>query len=441
MDDIITNNTCQNHRRATPNERGAACRGRIYWLWFPSLLAGDGMLAAVVMLSLIMLRRFGLNNAQATLYMSLVCLPLLARPLMEMVVTMFRGTTKVWVLSAEFVSAMALWAVAFLLPTQYWLQALTCFMPVVVAAGMFYNIAVERFYTDTCHTVARNKEQIATLARCVALMAGFGVTTMLAGNMEVVTRNVRYSWSMAMYVMAGVEFALWLWHSIFLPGAGRRCAADKDLYGLARGEYANAADSMARGLSNRFMLYFAIAYCAPMALLATMPPLFMIDAPHNGGLGLAPQEIGLTMGTIGSAALFVGLTAAGAAIRKLGLRCCMLPITIMAAGYSAAMLYLSYNPASSLAVVASVCLGAFLTLGMGARALDEATSRFAARQRGAVLRKAVTRSLMALTVTAGSMFAGLLQTNIGYRQLFIASTAAFGVPVAMAVIHTIIYKE
>ena len=40
---------------------------------------------------------------------------------------------------------------------------------------------------------------------------------MVAGNLEVLTRNVRYSWSLTFYFMAGLFIALWLYHSYVLP--------------------------------------------------------------------------------------------------------------------------------------------------------------------------------------------------------------------------------
>ena len=95
---------------------------RIRWSWFPSLLFGDGMLPSVLILTLVMLRRYGLSNAQVSLYISILCLPFMLRPLLEMIVTHFRGTTKVWILSAEFIAALSLWATAFILPTGYWQQ-------------------------------------------------------------------------------------------------------------------------------------------------------------------------------------------------------------------------------------------------------------------------------------------------------------------------------
>ena len=71
----------------------------------------------------------------------------------------------------------------------------------------------------------------------MALLFGCGVMAMVGGNMEVVTRNIRYSWSFVFYVMAGVELFLWLWHTLFLPGGPHGYAKPKPTMGLHRGEF------------------------------------------------------------------------------------------------------------------------------------------------------------------------------------------------------------
>lgn len=212
----------------TTNNTKTTAPRRMRWSWFPSLHFGDGMLLSVLVLTTIMMRRYGLNNSQIALYVSLLAIPFTLRPLFEMVVTYFRGTTKVWILSAEFISALSLWLVAFTLPTTYWLQGTLCFMPFVVVSGVFYSIAANRFYTDDEATANHQHRLFALLSKSLALLFGIGVMTMLAGNMEVVTRNVRYSWSLVFYIMAGVEFCIWLWQHI--PTRWQETCSSKERY-------------------------------------------------------------------------------------------------------------------------------------------------------------------------------------------------------------------
>lgn len=413
---------------STPPQR------RRCWLWFPTLLFGDGLLLSVILTTVVMLHRFGQNNVQTALCVSLLCLPFLLRPVFEMVVTYFRGTTKVWVLSAEFISALSLWALAFSLSTGYWFQGVMCFLPFFVMSGMFGNIAVERFYLKKAGARTRSQNLFVGIFRGIAMLFGVGIVAMLAGNMEVLTRNVRYSWSLVFYILAGVEFMLWLWHSMVLPGGRRAYAGEKDLFGLGMSEYSRVADAVVHGWRNRFMLYFFVLFALPEAFMAIMAPLFVVDAPHNGGLGLAPQEFGLAFGTVWIIAMFVGYMLGADVIRRSGMFRCIVPMSLAAAVHGVVMLYLSYNLAVSLAVASMALFVGGVACGIVVAAFFAAVEQFASAK-GAVLRRSIALALLASTVVAAGMFAGMLQTDIGYRQFFIVVVGTCAATVVAALMY------
>lgn len=72
----MTDNTTTNNTKTTAPRR-------MRWSWFPSLHFGDGMLLSVLVLTTIMMRRYGLNNSQIALYVSLLAIPFTLRPLFE----------------------------------------------------------------------------------------------------------------------------------------------------------------------------------------------------------------------------------------------------------------------------------------------------------------------------------------------------------------------
>lgn len=405
---------------------------RLRWLWFPSLLFGDGMLFGEIVVIMLMLRRYGQDNAQIAFTMSVLCLPFLARPLFEMVVAHFRGTTKVWILSAEFISAIALWGIAFTLPSSYWQQATVLFTPIVVTAGCFHTIAVQRFYLDTPVEREYGKSTIAILFRSMAMLFAGGIVAMLAGNMEVVTRNVRYSWSFAFYSMAGIVFVLWLWHSIFLPGSKSPHIKKKDLFGLNRNEYNIVINDAIGSFSSRSVIYFLLLYITTEAFLSTITPLFIIDAPHNGGMGLSPQEFGLAFGTIGITGVFMGRAAGIIAIHRCGLRRWLLPMTIVLTAHGLSLLYLSYNTTAHFSTICIALLLGGIAFGFGLTGYSTVACLFATSGRGQTLRYAITQSLAMLTTAAATTFSGLLQINIGYRFFFTAACALYILSVVTA---------
>ena len=369
-----------------------------------------------------------------------LCLPFLLRPLFEMVVAHFRGTIKVWILSSEFICTLSLWAIAFTLPTNYWLQGFLCFMPFIIVSGIFYKIAIRRFYINRTDDIPPFHRLIARLSRCASLMFGIGAMTMLSGNMEVLTRNVRYSWSVMFYIMAGIEFFLWLWHSIFLPGGKKPYAMPKDLLGLHRGEFLVVVRMMTRGLRNHFML-FSLLFILPEALAAAISPLLYIDAPHNGGLGLSPQEFGLSFGTIGVVALFAGIHLGNKAIARCGLRRCILPMALLMSLHGLMMTFMSFNTAASLGIICFSTFIGYAALGIGMSAYWAMIDRFANAGSGTELRNAIALGIMSLIIIIAVLLSGLMQNVIGYRQFFLLTTSLYFVPIVIAAINVFVFRK
>ena len=456
-----------------PHRRGTKTR----WLWLPSLMFGDGVAVSVLVLTMVMLRRMGLDTADTALAIALLSLPVLLRPLFEMVVTHFWGTTKVWILSTQFISALSLAAVAFTLHTSSWLLGTVCFMPFFVCSSVFYNIALHRFYIDTSQRVhlSQVRQQISqgmhlsqvhqqnptpqqdtmvrwcdgemvtlhsstpqhhnTTTSIMALLFGCGVMMMIAGNMEVVTRNIRYSWSLVFYVMAGVELFLWLWHTLFLPGGTHGYAKPKPTMGLHRGEFRISLRRMLKRKDDITALTFFILFLLPETLLALTAPLFLIAKPHNGGLGLSPQEFAFTQGTIAVIAIALGYTLGGKAIKKHGLCRWLLPSALLLAVPGAALLFLSYNTAAPLSIVAAALAAGHAALGFALSMVKQVVVRFTRNMPDNTLRHAIARTLIATPFVIVGSLASLMLTIADYQRIFQLATELAVVPLIVSVFH------
>ena len=479
-----------------PHRRGAKTR----CLWFPSLMFGDGLAVSVLVLTIVMLRRMGLDTPDTALAIALLCLPVLLRPLFEMIVTHFWGTTKVWILSTQFISALSLAAVAFTLHTSYWLLGTACFMPFFVCSALFYNIALHRFYVDTpqgvhlsqVHQPSTTSQHLNTSTStsqhlntststsqhlntttstsqhlntstpqvstpqistpqhnntttfhsqksCVfltmALLFGCGVMAMVGGNMEVVTRNIRYSWSFVFYVMAGVELFLWLWHTLFLPGGPHGYAKPKPTMGLHRGEFRETMRRMLQRKDDIATLMFLPLFLLPETLLALTAPLFVIAKPHNDGLGMSPQEFAYAQGTAAVIAITVGYILGIYAIRRHGLRRWLLPSALLLAVPGAALLFLSYNTAAPLSIVAAALAAGHAALGFALSMVKKVVVRFTRNMPDSTLRHAIARTLIATPFVIVGALASLMLTIADYQRIFQLATELAIVPLIVSVFY------
>ncbi len=482
-----------------PHRRGAKTR----CLWFPSLMFGDGLAVSVLVLTMVMLRRMGLDTPDTALAIALLCLPVLLRPLFEMIVTHFWGTTKVWILSTQFISALSLAAVAFTLHTSYWLLGTACFMPFFVCSALFYNIALHRFYVDTpikklrcCdgeivtlhssnlntstpqHNNTTNSTpqhhntsnlntstpqhlntttpQISTPQHnntttfhsqkscgflTIALLFGCGVMSMVGGNMEVVTRNIRYSWSFVFYVMAGVELFLWLWHALFLPGGPHGYAKPKPTMGLHRGEFRETMRRMLQRKDDIATLMFLPLFLLPETLLALTAPLFVIAKPHNDGLGMSPQEFAYAQGTAAVIAITVGYILGIYAIRRHGLRRWLLPSALLLAAPGAALLFLSYNTAAPLSIVAAALAAGHAALGFALSMVKKVVVRFTRNMPDSTLRHAIARTLIATPFVIVGALASLMLTIADYQRIFQLATELAVVPLIVSVFYLYLTRK
>ncbi len=435
-----------------PHRRGAKTR----CLWFPSLMFGDGLAVSVLVLTMVMLRRMGLDTPDTALAIALLCLPVLLRPLFEMIVTHFWGTTKVWILSTQFISALSLAAVAFTLHTSYWLLGTACFMPFFVCSALFYNIALHRFYVDTpmkklrccdgemvtLHSSNLNtstpqhlNSQKSAGFLTMALLFGCGVMAMVGGNMEVVTRNIRYSWSFVFYVMAGMELFLWLWHALFLPGGPHGYAKPKPTMGLHRGEFRETMRRMLQRKDDIATLMFLPLFLLPETLLALTAPLFVIAKPHNDGLGMSPQEFAYAQGTAAVIAITVGYILGIYAIRRHGLRRWLLPSALLLAVPGAALLFLSYNTAAPLSIVAAALAAGHAALGFALSMVKKVVVRFTRNMPDSTLRHAIARTLIATPFVIVGALASLMLTIADYQRIFQLATELAVVPLIVSVFY------
>ena len=473
-----------------PHRRGAKTR----CLWFPSLMFGDGLAVSVLVLTIVMLRRMGLDTPDTALAIALLCLPVLLRPLFEMIVTHFWGTTKVWILSTQFISALSLAAVAFTLHTSYWLLGTACFMPFFVCSALFYNIALHRFYIDTPQGVHLSQvhqpsttsqhlnlytstpqhlntstPQISTPQHLntttpqistpqhnntttfhsqkscgfltMALLFGCGIMAMVGGNMEVVTRNIRYSWSFVFYVMAGVELFLWLWHALFLPGGPHGYAKPKPTMGLHRGEFRETMRRMLQRKDDIATLMFLPLFLLPETLLALTAPLFVIAKPHNDGLGMSPQEFAYAQGTAAVIAITVGYILGIYAIRRHGLRRWLLPSALLLAVPGAALLFLSYNTAAPLSIVAAALAAGHAALGFALSIVKQVVVRFTRNMPDSTLRHAIARTLIATPFVIVGALASLMLTIADYQRIFQLATEFAVVPLIVSVFYLYLTRK
>ena len=394
------------------------------WTWVPTLYFAEALpYVAVMTISLVMYKRLGLSNADITLYTSWLYLPWVIKPLWSPFIDIMKKK-RWWIVTMQLLIGASLAGVAFTIPGPWWLQGSLCFFWLMAFSSATHDIAADGFYMLGLdqHEQTYFVGIRSTFYR-IATIAGQGLLVMLAGNLEVLTRNVRYSWSLMFYMMAGLFIAFWLWHAYILP----RPDEDHPTAGQTLGEiWHDFTQTFVTFFQKPQVLAgicFMLFYRMPEGLLAKVSSLFLIDAAHNGGLGLSPAEYGLVQGTVGMIGLTLGGILGGVVASRDGLKRWLWPMVLAITVPDLVYVYLAYALPTQLLTVNICIFFEQFGYGFGFSAYmlyliyysqgEHKTSHYA-----------LCTAFMALSMMIPGLFAGALQEAVGYQAFFLIVVAA-----------------
>ncbi|MBO4314770.1 MAG: MFS transporter [Prevotella sp.] len=390
------------------------------WGWVPSLYFAEGLpYVAVMTISLVLYKQLGMSNADITFYTSWLYLPWVIKPLWSPFIDLIK-TKRWWIVTMELLIGAAFGGVAFTIPTSFWLQGTLFFFWVMAFASATHDIAADGFYMlglDS-HNQAWFVGIRSTFYR-LATIFGQGILVMIAGNLQVIYRNsISYSWSLMFYGVTGLFIALWLWHHYVLPrpieDAPRKGVNAQTIWM----EFVNTIKTFFKKEQVLIGILFMLLYRMPEGLLVKVSALFLIDANHNGGMGLSPQEYGLVQGTVGVIGLTLGGILGGFCAGKDGLKKWLWPMVCAITLPDIVYVFLSYALNSSLMVI-NICV--FIEqfgYGFGFTAYMLYLIYYS-RGEFKTSHYALCTAFMALSMMIPGLFAGALQEAVGYRSFFI----------------------
>jgi PAT family beta-lactamase induction signal transducer AmpG len=389
------------------------------WAWVPTLYFAEGVpYVAVMTISLILYKRLGMSNTDITLYTSWLYLPWVIKPLWSPFVDMLRSK-RWWIVTMQLLIGAALGGVAFTIPASWWLQGSLCFFWLMAFSSATHDIAADGFYMMGLdeHEQAYFVGIRSTFYR-IATIFSSGLLVGLAGALQVMTRSIRYSWSLVFYLMAGLFIAFWLYHNWILP----RPSEDGE-------KHTKTASDIWREFCQTLVTFFQkpqvwagicfmLFYRMPEGLLAKVSALFLVDAPHNGGLGLSDGEYGLVQGTVGVIGLTVGGILGGICASRDGLKRWLWPMVMAITLPDIVYVLLAYLLPTSLVTISVCVFVEQFGYGFGFSAYMLYLIYYS---QGAhkTSHYALCTAFMALSMMIPGLFAGALQEAVGYQWFFI----------------------
>ena len=389
------------------------------WAWVPTLYFAEGVpYVAVMTISLILYKRLGLSNTDITLYTSWLYLPWVIKPLWSPFVDMLKSK-RWWITAMQLLIGAALGGVAFTIPVPWWLQGSLCFFWLMAFASATHDIAADGFYMMGLneHEQAYFVGIRSTFYR-IATIFSSGLLVGLAGALQVMTRSIAYSWSLVFYLMAGLFIAFWLYHNWVLPRPQEDSEKQAKTARAIWQEFCQTLITFFQKPQVWAGICFMLFYRMPEGLLAKISALFLVDATHNGGLGLSDGEYGLVQGTVGVIGLTIGGILGGICASRDGLKRWLWPMVMAITLPDIVYVILAYWLPTNLFAISTFVFVEQFGYGFGFSAYmlyliyysqgEHKTSHYA-----------LCTAFMALSMMIPGLFAGALQEAVGYRTFFI----------------------
>jgi PAT family beta-lactamase induction signal transducer AmpG len=392
------------------------------WAWVPTLYFAEGLPNVIVMtVAVAMYMQLGMSDTEIAFYTGWLGLPWVIKPFWSPFVDLYK-TKRWWVLTMQLLLASSLGGVAFTLNASFWFQGTMFFFFLMAFSSATHDIAADGFYMlelDS-HKQAWFVGIRNTFYR-IAVIFGQGILVPAAGMLQLMFRNQKaYTWSLVFYGLAGLFLAIWLYHGMAMPKPDDRKNDARTAGEVLRGVWEMLVTFFQKLPAKRmvFVLLFLLFYRFPEAMLTKMTTTFLMRPNSEGGLGLSPQEYGLSYGTIGLIGLLLGGIVGGMLASRDGLKHWLWPFVCAITLPDIVYVYMSYAVPSNLWVISGCLFVEQFGYGLCFTALTLYMLYFSQGE-FKTSHYAICTGLSYLGLMLPGMLSGWLKDAVGYRTFFI----------------------
>lgn len=300
--------------------------------WVPSLYFAEGIpYIVIVVMSVIMYKRMGIDNSDIAFYTSWLYFPWVIKPFWSPFVEVI-STKRFWIVAMQLLLGAGFAGVALMLPTDNFFQYTLAFFWLLAFSSATHDIAADGFYM----LGLRQDQQTfyvgfrSTFYR-IAMITGQGLLVILAGYLED-SINIVTAWQVVMGILAVIMIAAGIYHRFILPREEpvqtsspeeQLIAETGDSKNSGKSVWAESIHVLAEFFNKKqvgLMLAFLLLYRLGEAQLVKMTSPFMLDSREVGGLALATEQVGFLYGTIGVISLVLGGILGGIVASVKGLK-------------------------------------------------------------------------------------------------------------------------
>ena len=389
------------------------------WTWVPTIYFAEGLPYVLVMVvSVAMYKKLNISNTDIALYTSWLYLPWVIKPFWSPVVDLLK-TKRYWIIIMQFLIGAGLAGVALTIPADNFFKYTLAFFWLIAFSSATHDIAIDGFYMLALddHQQALFSGVRTTLYR-IAFIFGQGLLVMIAGELELSTDDIPYSWNIIFVIVVGLFFLFLIFHSFILPHPQNDIKRKNDDYKAFFSEYFKTFIIFFQKKKILIIIAFILFFRLGEGQLAKLATPFLLDSKEAGGLALTTLQYGFVYGTIGFIALIIGGLIGGFVAAKQGLKYWIWWMLVAINLPDVVYIFLAYTQTTNLLLVNTCVAIEQFGYGFGFTGFllyliyvsdgDFKTTHYA-----------VATGIMALGMMLPGMISGWIQESIGYKHFFI----------------------
>ena len=397
-------------------------------LWFLTLFAAEEIPAAIVTyVALLMLLQLGVAPAEATFCSSLLFVPWVLKSFMRPWVRRV-GLFKQMLHIIEAMLFVSLMLLAF----SFNKGPVAVFFVLLLVSFLcaWHELTARMYYERMLRPVFQRMFTAPKLvASQVAVIFTYGALIFLVGILQVYFRQIRYSWSMGCYVVAGLFLLFTLLHMRTLSDS--RLKREKEDSSPSRCSWVGSWNWVKPLLILIFLLL-------PQGLMFFARVLYLYCPHEEGGLQCTIQEIGFAQGTIGVIAFSLGLFMGRRLIKHYSLERLFWPMVVCIVLSPFVYYGMTIRPPESLLQLCMCTMTAQLLFGLGLGVCRLPISEISGtRYRNTI--NMLQIPLVSVAMIVPMAISGWMVEQMGYNTYFLVN--ALSAPVCLLGVYLLRRRE
>lgn len=388
--------------------------------WVPSLYFAEGLpLWVVLIVAGVMFKSMGVSNQEIGHWTGILVLAWAFKPLWSPLLET-SNNKRFFVVLFQMIGGVALGLIALTLQFSNTIAVVVALLGVIALASATHDIAADGLYIASLST--KQQTMFAGWQGAFYNASKFvisGGLVVLAGDLQTKMKlPAEQAWSIIFAIMSVGLIAIAIYHLWALPANPQSNTAPttiKEGFATLREVIVDFFRKPGVWMGILFILLFR----AGEAQVSTIAPLFLLDSPAAGGLGLTTAQVGWAYGAAGTIAFIAGSIVGGYFAGWLGLRRSMVFLIIGMNLPNLAFFFLSSAMPSDLTIITAAIFIENFGFGFGFVGLILYMMQVLSVGKYQTAHYAFGTGFMALGLVLFRTFSGDIQAALGYKNFFL----------------------